>query len=191
MTSKYLMLICFFLVSITGFCQDNTNSIENQFIKVVDKSNNYQEFKVIKKSKINVLRKNVMDSISALEDKITTSLVEIEKQKSEIELLTQNLNTTKSNLAASIEKENGIEVLGMLTKKTTYNALLWSIILGLIAILVFIFYKYKSSNVITKDTNLKLTEIETEFDAHRRKTLESEQLLRRKLQDEINKNRNV
>ncbi len=185
------MLICFFLVSITGFCQDNTNSIENQFIKVVDKSNNYQEFKVIKKSKINVLRKNVMDSISALEDKITTSLVEIEKQKSEIELLTQNLNTTKSNLAASIEKENGIEVLGMLTKKTTYNALLWSIILGLIAILVFIFYKYKSSNVITKDTNLKLTEIETEFDAHRRKTLESEQLLRRKLQDEINKNRNV
>jgi hypothetical protein len=191
MTTKYLMLICFFIVSITGFSQDNSNSIENQFIKVVDKSNNYQEFKVIKKTKIEGLRKNVMDSIGALEAKIKTSEVEIEKQKSEIQLLTQNLNTVKSNLIASIEKEDGIEVLGMLTKKTTYNAILWSIILGLIAILILIFYKYKSSHDITKDTKLKLTEIETDFDAHRRKTLENEQLLRRKLQDEINKNRNV
>ena len=191
MTAKYLMLICFFAISITGFCQDNSNSIENQFIKVVDKSNNYQEFKVIQKSKINALRKNVMDSIAALDAKITTSQVEIEKQKSEIQLLTQNLNTAKSNLATSLEKEDGIELLGMLTKKTTYNAILWSIILGLIAILGLIFYKYKSSNDITKDTKLKLTEVETDFDAHRRKTLENEQLLRRKLQDEINKNRKV
>ena len=191
MTAKYLMLICFFVVSMTGFSQDNNNSIENQFIKVVDKSNNYQEFKVIKKTKINDLRKNVLDSIGALEAKITTSQVEIEKQKSEIELLTENLNSTKSSLAASIEKEDGIEVLGMVTQKTTYNTILWSIILGLIALLGLIFYKYKSSHDITKDTKLKLTEVETDFDAHRRKTLESEQLLRRKLQDEINKNRNV
>jgi hypothetical protein len=191
MTAKYLMLICFFVVSVTGFSQDSNNSIENQFIKVVDKSNNYQEFKVIKKAKINILRKNVMDSIGALEAKITTSQVEIQKQKSEIELLTQNLNTTKLNLAASIEKEDGIEVLGIVTKKTTYNTILWSIIIGLIAILGFIFYKYKSSHDITKDTKLKLTEVEADFDAHRKKTLVNEQLLRRKLQDEINKNRNV
>ena len=191
MTAKYLMLLCFFVVSTTGFSQDDTNSIENQFIKVVDKSNNYQEFKVIKKTKIEGLRKNVMDSIRALEAKITTSQVEIEKQKSEIALLTQNLNTTKSNLAASIEKEDGIEVLGIVTKKSTYNTILWSIILALIAILGLIFYKYKSSHDITKSTKQKLTEVEADFDAHRKKSLVNEQLLRRKLQDEINKNRNV
>ncbi len=191
MTPKYLMLICFFVVSITGFSQDDNNSIENQFIKIVDQSNNFQEFKVIKKTKMKVLQKNVIDSIAALKAQITTSQVEIEKQKSEIEQLTKNLNTTESNLSASIEKEDGIEVLGTITKKTTYNSIVWSIILGLIAILGLIFFKYKSSHVITKDTKLKLTEIETDFDAHRRKTLENEQLLRRKLQDEINKNRNV
>jgi hypothetical protein len=191
MTAKYLMLICFFVVGITGFSQDNNNSIDNQFIKIVDQSNSFQKFKVIKKNKIKVLRKNVMDSIEALKLKITTSQVEIDEQKSEIELLTRNLNTTESNLAASIEKEDGIEVLGMLTKKNTYNTIVWSIILGLIAILGLIFYKYKSSHEITKDTKQKLTEIETDFDTHRKKNLENEQLLRRKLQDEINKNRNI
>ena len=191
MTTKYLMLICFFAVSITGFSQDDNNSIENQFIKIVDQSNSFQEFKVIKKSRIKVLQKNVLDSIEALKTQITATQVDIEKQKSEIELLTQNLNTTRSNLATSIEKEGGIEVLGMITKKATYNTIVWSIILGLIAILGLIFFKYKSSHVITKDTKLKLTEIETDFDTHRKKTLENEQLLRRKLQDEINKNRNV
>ena len=191
MTTKSLILLSFLVVSTTFFAQDNSNSIENQFISVVDKSNNYQEFKVIKKSKINVLRKNVLDSIAALESKIVTSQAEIEKQKIEIETLTQNLSTTQSNLEASIEMEDGIEVLGMVTKKATYNTILWSIILGLMAILGFLFYKYKNSHSVTKAAKLSLNEIITDFDAHRRKTLENEQLLRRKLQDEINKNRNV
>jgi hypothetical protein len=191
MTAKYLMLLCFFVVSITGFCQENNNSIENQFINVVDKSNNYEDFKVIKEAKIDVLRKNVMDSIKALDTKINRSQAEIEKQKSEIQLLIQNLNTTKSDLEASIKKEDGIEFLGIVTKKTTYNTMLWSIIIGLIAILGFIFYKYKSSHDITKETKLKLTEVEASFDAHRKKTLLNEQVLRRKLQDEINKNRTI
>jgi len=191
MTTKYLMRICFFVVSITGFSQDNNNSIESQFIKIVDQSNSFQEFKVIKKTRMRALQTNVLDSIGALKSQITTSQVEIEKQNSELELLTQNLNTTKLDLVASIEKESGIEVLGMLTKKSTYNTIIWSIILGLLVLLGIIFYKYKSSHEITKGTKLKLTEVETDFDAHRRKTLENEQLLRRKLQDEINKNRNV
>ena len=191
MTTKSLILLSFLVVSTSFFAQDNSNSIENQFINVIDKSNNYQEFKVIKKTKIYNLRKNVLDSISALEAKIGTSQSEIERQKTEIESLTQNLGTTQSNLTASIEKEDGIEILGMLTKKSTYNTILWSIILGLIAILGFLFYKFKNSHAVTKAVKLKYDEIETEFEAHRRKTLENEQQLRRKLQDEINKNRNV
>jgi hypothetical protein len=101
------------------------------------------------------------------------------------------LNATKSNLAASIEKEDGIEVLGIVTKKTVYNTILWSIILGLIAILGLVFYKYKSSHDITKETKLRLTDVEADFDATKKKNLLNEQVLRRKLQDEINKNRNI
>ena len=191
MTAKYLLLLCFLVVSITGFSQDDSNSIESQFIKVVDKSNSYQKYKVIKKTKIEGLRKNVLDTIEMLELKIATSKVEIGNLKSKIELLTKTLDTTKSKLAASIEEEDKIEALGLVMTKTTYNTLLWSIISGLLGLLGFLLYKHKNGHEITKNTKLRLTEVESDFDAHRKKTLTNEQLLRRKLQDEINKNRTV
>ena len=94
-------------------------------------------------------------------------------------------------MAASIEEEDKIEALGLVMTKTTYNTLLWSIISGLLGLLGFLLYKHKNGHEITKNTKLRLTEVESDFDAHRKKTLTNEQLLRRKLQDEINKNRTV
>ncbi len=191
MRTKFFPLLTILLFSSIIFAQQKVNTIENQFVDVVDKSNNYQEFKVIKRAKIYALRKNILDSINALENTINNSYTEIDQQKTKIATLKKDLDTTQTNLATSKEKEDGIEILGMLTKKSTYNLIMWSIIAGLLLILGFLFYKFKSSHAVTKATRLKLTETETEFDAHRQKTLKNEQLLRRKLQDEINKNRNV
>lgn len=191
MTTKYALLVFLFSINIIGFAQNTDNSIEDQFTKVIDKSNSYKEFKVIKKAKLKVLRKNILDSIALLENTIDTTQEAIEKLQSQINTLTQNLGTTKKNLSESIEKENGLDFLGIRTNKTTYNIALWSIVFGLISLLALIFVKHKRNQTITKETILKLDEVETEFDAHRKKTLTNEQLLRRKLQDEINKNRKV
>jgi len=191
MNIKLLPLLALLFVSSGIFAQNQNNSIEEQFNDVIEKSNSYQEFKVIKKTKINALRKSVLDSVAALELAIDTANSEIEKQNGNIAALTQNLSATQENLATSIEKENGIELFGIVTKKSTYNAVLWSIIIGLLIILAILFLKFKSSYSMTKAAKLKLVETESEFEVYRQKTLENEQVLRRKLQDEINKNRNV
>ena len=68
---------------------------------------------------------------------------------------------------------------------------MWSIISILLLSLGLFIFKFRNSNVITKDARNKLVEVEEEFDRHRQKTIEEQQQLRRKLQDEINKNRNV
>ena len=191
MNIKLFPLLALLLISSATFAQNQSNTIEDQFTDVIDKSNSYQEFKVIKKTKINALRKSVLDSVASLELTIETVNSEIEKQKSEIATLTQDLSVTQESLTTSIEKENGIELFGIVTKKSTYNTVLWSIIVSLIIILVFLFLRFKRSHSVTKAARLKLAETENEFDVHRQKTLENEQVLRRKLQDEINKNRNV
>ncbi|MAP53465.1 MAG: tRNA (guanine-N1)-methyltransferase [Altibacter sp.] len=166
-----------------------TNSLEDQFVDVVDNSNNYQDYKVIKKTKINKLRENIMDSIAALETEIQTSETSLDQQKNKIASLTQELAKTQEDLALSRKKENGIELFGMLTEKSTYNTIMWSIILILLLALGFFIYKYKNSNSVTKEAQLKLAETEIEFEEHRQKAIEQQQQLRRKLQDEINKNR--
>ena len=103
--------------------------------------------------------------------------------------VTKNLKTTQENLTVSKGKEDGMSVFGVTTKKATYNLVLCSIIGALMFFLILLFYRFKNSHSITKQTNLKLSEIEKEFDVHRKKTLEQQQQLSRKLQDEINKSK--
>lgn len=194
--TKTLTLLLVLLCCSTIYAQDtkldnNPQSLESQFEDVIDGSNNYQEYKVIKKFKINQLRENILDTVAGLEGKIKTLHAEIDTQKNEIASLSSTLGTTKEDLALSRQKENGIEILGVLTQKSTYNALMWSIIGILIAALVFFIYKFNRSNSVTREAQLKLAETEIEFEAHRQKKLEEVQQIRRKLQDEINKSRKV
>jgi hypothetical protein len=83
-----------------------------------------------------------------------------------------------------------MSLFGMLMSKSGYNILMWSIIGGLLAFLLFFIYKYKNSNAITRDANKSLAEIEEEFEEHRKIALEREQKVRRQLQDELNKQKN-
>ena len=188
--------VAVFLCTALIFAQDNTqkkspNTIENQFVEVVDGSNSYQEFKVIKKTEIDKLRSNILDTIGKFENKISGLNSEIDTQKNEIDTLTQNLSKTEEDLTLSQKKENGIEIMGIITQKATYNTVMWSLVGILILALAYFIYKFKSSHSVTAEARLKLAETEKEFEKHRQTRIEEQQQLRRKLQDEINKNRKL
>ena len=190
MTIKTFFSWVLFLCATAGYSQNNTtpdNSIEAQFVEVIDKSNNYQKYKVIKRTKLAGLRKNILDSIELLENSIQQKDATIASQNNSITTLEVSLSNTQNNLETSIEKEGTISLFGITTKKGTYNFLLFSTIGVLLLGLLFFIIKFKNSNIITKQTNHKLNEIEQEFDSYRQKKLEEQQILRRKLQDEINK----
>ncbi len=163
------------------------NTLEGQFTDVIENSNRYQDYKVVKIYKLNDLKKSVFDSIAALEAEIDSSQTTITKQDSQINTLSQDLKTTQEDLTLSKKREDGISFLGALLPKATYNGIMWTIILVLIAGVAFLVYKFKSSHRDTRAAQLKLAETEEEFETHRQRTLEREQQLRRKLQDEINK----
>ncbi len=182
-----------FLFTLHATAQDSIqvrkNTLNEQMTDAFDKSNSYQEYKVIKKTQLATLKRNILDSVSSLEKKINTQESELSLQKNEIDSLRQNLQNTKQSLATAKEKEDGIEIFGILTSKATYNAIMWSIILILLLISGFLFYRFLNSHKITNAAQLKMAEMEIELEDYRRNSLEREQKLRRKLQDEINKNR--
>jgi len=171
-----------------AIAQEKGTTLENQFVDLIEKSNRYQDYKVVKIYKLNSLKKNVTDSIAVIEKKLETAKGTITEQKNEIGTLSQNLTSLQTQLTTSKGKEDGIELFGILFKKSTYKTAMW-VIIGLLGLIVlFLSFKFKSSNSITKEANLKLVETEEEFESHRQVSLEREQQLRRKLQDEINKN---
>jgi hypothetical protein len=192
---KLRVLILFaLLLSSVSFTQEttfeDTNSIENQFEELYKKSSTYQVYKVISKDKYQRLKLNILDSLKDLKETIAHKESLLLKEKSNIEETKKLLTQTEIDLNISLKKESSIDILGIKLSKVVYNLLLWGIIVLLLLGLSYFIFKFFRSNILTKEAKNNLVDVEQEFEQHRKKTLVREQKLRRKLQDEINKQRN-
>lgn len=165
----------------------NKGTIDNQFEYVITKSNRYQEYKVVKKTWLYALKVHTLDSLKAVKKQLADTKLLVDNQDKEIQVLKTNLSDTNSTLNQTNLEKDSMSLFGMLMSKTSYNVLLWSIIAGLLAFLLFFIYKFKNSNAVTRQAKFSLAETEEEFEEHRKRALEREQKVMRRLQDEINK----
>ena len=125
--------------------------------------------------------------MKVLKNELAGTKQKVTSQNTEINELKGALKNTNDNLTnVTMEKDN-IKLLGIPLTKSSYNTILWSIIIGLVLFLLFFIYRFKNSNSVTKQANKSLAEIEEEFFAFKTIALEREQKVRRELQDEINK----
>lgn len=166
-------------------------TLEGQFNKIYRTSTKYQTYKVISIDKYNTLKKNVLDSMLTANRTIIDKEKQLTEERNKIAELNAKLDKTEAELKIALTKENSILLFGAELSKVTYNLILWSIILILSSLLIYFIVKFSRSNVLTKKAQETLIEVEEEFELHRKKSLEREQKLRRKLQDEINKQRNI
>lgn len=192
------ILILFFSITISAqkkttlrYLDSLPNTVENQFLKILKRGNSWHEFKMVKKTDFISFQKNILDSVSSIKKDVIEKNKIITAQKENISSLTDNINKLKQELTVAVEKEDSVSLLGAQVQKGIYNTILFGIILGLLIALLFFIFKYKNSLAITNTANKSLSQIEEEFEMHRKKSIENEQKLRRKLQDEINKQRGV
>ena len=165
------------------------SNIETQFDMVIKKSGKYQEYKVVKREWLDKLKANTVDSIKTLESKLGTSNEKIKQQQSTISSLEGSLAKTNESLTAVTEEKDSMTFLGIAFTKGSYKTMMWTIVGILLALLGFFIFKFKNSNAVTVEAKKALAETEAEFEDHRRRALEREQKVMRKLQDEINKQR--
>lgn len=165
------------------------STVENQFEYVIQRSNNYQDYKVVKKTWLLQLKSHVLDSLNQVKTEINESAQVIERQSLELLSLNEDLTNTKASLNNTISEKDSMQLFGLQLSKSGYSIVMWSTIGVLILLLFWFIYKYSASNTITNSTKNKLLEVEDEFEEHRRIALEREQKVRRQLQDEINKHK--
>ncbi|MFI1745858.1 tRNA (guanine-N1)-methyltransferase [Thalassobellus sediminis] len=198
---KYLTIAFLFIITSTSFSQSNTNednlslnrgTINNQFEYVLKKSGNFrgtngQMYEAVKLNMLLTLRNHTIDSLKTIHKNLSDTQAIVKKQAKEITDLKSNLTNTQTDLDKTETEKNSMSLFGIQMSKSGYNVLMWAIIAGLFAMLLFFIYKFKNSNTITKEAKKALEEIEEEFEEHRKVALEREQKVRRQLQDEINK----
>ncbi len=194
---KYLVVaIIFITFSFTAFSQNDTEddklsldegSIDNQFEYVIRRSNNYQDFKVVKKTWLYTLKAHTIDSLNALHKNLADTQILVTTQTKEISDLKSSLESTETNLETTRNEKDNISLFGIQMSKGSYKTIMWFIIACLLALLALFIYKFKNSNTITREAKKSLADIEEEFEEHRKTAVEREQKVRRQLQDEINK----
>ena len=194
MKTHLSLFIAILLISIS-FAQKTKDteeiSIRGEFDKLYRVSTNYKGYKVINKEKFLDLKQQVLDSSKASQNLLTEKNNLLKALNLDNKKYQDLLTLTKLTLETTLKKENSISFFGIQLSKFIYNLLLWTLILLLLVLLIYLSFKFQKNNFITKRATQNLKDVEHEYEQHRKKALEREQKLRRTLQDEINKQRNL
>lgn len=200
MKNHYKVLFGLIIYSIATNAQDiqnqtvvNDSSIQGQFEILIRRSSNYRQddkrYEVVRLIELNALQNNVLDSLKTSKKTIGDLNNTIGENESTINSLTAKLNETSTNLKDITQEKDSMSFFGILISKSSYKVTVWSIIFVLTTLLLFFIFKFKNSNTLTQQAKSALTDLNEEYEQHRRKALEREQKINRELHDERNKNR--
>jgi len=165
----------------------DSSSLQQQFDEMLRVSNRFQAFKVVRQNFLQAFMVNVADSISNYTTEIGTLNSTIANQATRLEEQEATIEEKDLEISQLNDEKDGVSLLGIQLSKTTYNLIMWSAIIGLLALLLLALGRMRlavSSANESGGHNAKLTE---ELEKARKRRLEVEQNLRRQLQDEINK----
>ncbi len=153
------------------------NPLKEQLKYLEDRTRIYENYRAIREDMFQKLKDNVTDTLSATNRRIarlnkTTLLL-----NQTIDSLRINLESTKTRLEEMTSTKNSIRVIGMEVNKSTYNRIMWTILTGLVAILLLGFLVFKRNLSLTSNTNKELHELKNEFEAYRKTSREAREKL--------------
>lgn len=162
-------------------------SLSNQFDHLNYISKNNYDFKMVRKSNLEIVKRNVIDTVAKLHKEISSLKSSSSNYSSNTKNLQDSIQVLNDQLAQEKEKTESLSFLGINTSKAFYNTVVWTII-GILAVATFIFlFSYRKAKVDTVEFQKTAEQSQEEFATFRKKAMEKEQLLKRQLQDELNK----
>ncbi len=165
---------------------EEVNTLSQQFNALKDKSNSYQEYKVVKLTSLNTFWSNVNDSIAAVQKEIIIANNNILSQQRKLDSLINTLETREAALEKSEYDIAHLNVLGMDVQKESYVSFTWGVFFVLLLLLGIAIAKYRSSNKVAVEKKSDYDALNNELNDCKQKSREKEIKLMRELQTERN-----
>jgi hypothetical protein len=156
-------------------------SLNGQYQYLLSKVYHYQQ------PLISALWTNASDTLNANKAKLNSANAKISTQGKEIDSLKTQLGSEGDELNTSNARTNGIDFLGMIIPKTTYNLLVWGLIAALAIVAVVVISRSAAYGREARYRTQLYTELEEEYKTYKAKANEKEKKLARELQTERNK----
>lgn len=195
--NKRLYIVILVGVGLIGFAQDSTiqssetlnGNLERQFDYVYKKSNNYEAYRVVSKNHFEHLKKSSLDSVRVYKNQISVLNSRIATTSTERDSLTQELASIKEDFSKVNEEKNNVSFFGITLDNNLFNIIVLGIVAFLGLLLSLFVMKFKNVKTESKVAVDNLSKVEDEYVDYKRKAMEKEQQLGRRLQDEINKHK--
>ena len=133
----------------------------------------YENFRAIREDMFQKLKANITDTLLATKSEISGLNVRNSTLLTNIDTLNTKLKRTESKLGEVTTSKNSIKFFRAEINKSTYNAILWTIIATLAVILFLGFLLFKRNYFVTISTNKELKNLKEEFEAYRKTTREA------------------
>lgn len=165
----------------------DSGTIDSQVDYIYDVSNSYseksQEYKIVKRSNLDKLKSNILDSMSMMRQEVMGLKTQISNQKDSIGRMNAVLLQAETEKEEAIAEKDNFNFLGMGIHKAFYSSMMW-LLVGILGIaLAFFSMQYMRSFKKIKKAQNDLAEVQEEFDSHRKSTLDRERKLKRELID--------
>lgn len=153
------------------------SSMQEQLKFIEEKTRIYENYRAIREDMFQKIKGNVSDTLSSANNMIaslnkTTSLL-----KHTIDSLRSEIETTQKSLTEMTTTKNSIRIMGFEVNKSAYNSVMWTILAGLVAVLLIGFLVFKRNLSAIFNTKKEFQELKNEFEAYRKTSREAREKL--------------
>jgi Flp pilus assembly protein TadB len=188
-----ILLICVFAVagvfaqSASDALNNDNQTLRERYLVLKTKSQNYQDYKVIKENLLDSWWKMVQDSLQAKQAAIGQSQANAKKLQADLNQSIETLKSKEGSMQDVVYASTHIKVLGIEFDKGFFAGLVGFIILALGLTIAVIVYTLKMNRKTLKEKADLAAAIHNEYEEYKRKAMDKQTKLSRELQNERNK----
>jgi hypothetical protein len=153
------------------------NSIKEQLNYLDEHTRIYENYRAIREDMFQKLKVNVSDSLSASKSKIAGLNKSTLNLNLTIDSLRKTLESTTIRLQETTASKNSIRVIGLEINKLTYNKIMWTLLAGLVALLLTGFLVFRRNLSIIFSTKKEFQELKNEFETYKKTSRETREKL--------------
>ncbi|MDX1627105.1 MAG: hypothetical protein R3345_00315 [Fulvivirga sp.] len=184
----WIVFVMIFITVLPVEGQDsNDQELNDQFNELKENSEDYRQYKVIEKTKLNEFWTIVNDSIDKLEGTIQSLQEENAQKSTKIKSLNDQIDENRNEIDDLMTQTTTISVFGLPVDKSTYIFISFFIAGVLVLVIFFLVYQFKDARRTAKVKVRDYENLHREFEDYKRNALEKQMKLRRELQTAQNK----
>jgi hypothetical protein len=167
--------------------KSDNQTLRERYLLMKTKSQNYQDYKVIKENLLDSWWKIVTDSLQAKQAAIRQSKADASKLQAELNQSMETLKAKEGSMQDVVYASTHIKVLGIDFDKGFFAGLVGILILGLGIAIATLVYTLGVSRKNQKEKSDLAAAISAEYEEYKRKAMDKQTKLSRELQNERNK----